>query len=254
MKLLDIITKLDSVFPIADAANWDNVGWQIKSKNIDIDCILVAIDVTESVINEAIKANIKLIIVHHPFIFDFTDIKNSKWKKILYDKLIKNNINIYVLHTNFDKNINGMSFLIAQDLKLNNIKYFDSDKFSVSGWYDDLSLRKVITLVKSYFGFEQIKVITNNLATKINKVVLAPGAGGNIIELINKEKDSTVSLLITGEMKWHQELEARDKDINVLILGHNMEEKFVNFISMFLLEHFNTIKIKKYFFQQTIFI
>lgn len=119
MKLLDIINELDSAFPICDAANWDNVGWQIKTKtkSIDISNILIAIDVTDSVINEAIQANIKLIIVHHPFIFDFTELKNNKWKKILYDKLIQNKINVYVLHTNFDRNINGMSFFNCSRIK-----------------------------------------------------------------------------------------------------------------------------------------
>lgn len=258
MKLLDIINELDCTFPVCDAADWDNVGWQIKtkSKNIEISNILIAIDVTNSVINEAIQANIKLIIVHHPFIFDSADLKNNKWKKILYDKLIQNKINVYVLHTNFDRNINGMSFLIAQELKLNEIKYFDAEKFSVSGYYENLSLKKVIKSVKSYFGFKEIKVVTNNLATKINRVVLAPGAGGSVVELINNEKEhkETISLLITGEMKWHQELEARDKGLNVLIIGHNMEEKFVYFISTFLVQRFDNITIKKYFFQHSLFI
>lgn len=147
-------------------------------------------------------------------------------------------------------------FLIAQELKLNKIKYFDAEKFSVSGYYDNLSFKKVIKFVKSYFGFKQIKVVTNNLAAKINWVILAPGAGGSVIELINNEKKykETVPLLITGEMKWHQELEARDKGLNVLIIGHNMEEKFVHFISAFLLQRFNNIIIKKYFFQHSLFI
>lgn len=264
MKLLEIIDKLDSAFPVSDAADWDFVGWQVKgkNKNLDIANILIALDITESVISEAIHENIKLIIVHHPFIFSksISTLTNSKWKKLLYQTLKKYNINVYVLHTNFDSSPKGMGYLIAQDLKLKNITHFDHEKLSVLGTFDNIPLKTVIKNIKSYFGFKKIKVVTNNLTTKINKVIVAPGAGGMIIELLNKSDSvankKDISLIITGEMKWHQEIEARDKNINVLIVGHNMEEKFVDFISIFLHEKIFTkesVKIRKYFFQQAIY-
>lgn len=262
MKILDIINKLDKIFPTTDALAWDFVGWQIKgnNKNININKILIAIDVTESVINEAIKNNIKLIIVHHPFIFskNITTLTNNRWKKILQQKLLDNNINIYVLHTNFDRSPKGMGFLIAKDLELNNIKYFDDEKLCILGNYNNLTLKKVIKKVKLYFGFKKIKVLNNNLNTKINNVIIAPGAGGSIIEFLDKQIDGQekISLIITGEMKWHQELEAKDKNINILILGHNMEEKFVDFLNDLLINEIfinDDIKIQKYFFQQSFY-
>lgn len=256
MKLGEIIDKLESVFPAKDAAKWDFVGWQVKSKatDIDIDNILISLDVTEEVIDSAIKDDIKLIIAHHPFIFahSINALKNNKWKQELYKKLVDNDINVFVLHTNFDKNPNGMSLLIAQDLKLKNIKHFDPEKFSVVGQYDNRPLRDVISIVKAYYGFEKIKVVTHDLDTKINKVIIAAGAGGVIIEFLNKSVSlkNDISLLITGEVKWNQELEARDKNINVLILGHEMEEKFVNFMIEFLVNKIfvqETIKFTKYY-------
>lgn len=258
MKLTNIIDKLENIFLLEDAADWDFVGWEVKSKkkDIEINQILVALDVTESVIDAAIKSNIKLIVVHHPFVFakKITDLADSKWKKTLLTKMTANNINVYVLHTNFDSNRLGMNFLIAEDLKLTKIRFFDQEKLSVVGYYDNLPLAKVITNVKKYFGFKTIKVISNNLKTKVNKVLVASGAAGSIVELINKSDD--VSLVITGEMKWHQELEALDKNINVLVLGHNMEEKFVDFISEFLIVKVfeqEKVKIQKYFFKKALF-
>lgn len=255
MQLIKIIDQLEFTYPIKDAAKWDFVGWQVKSENkeINIDNILVTLDVTESVIDEAIKNNIKLIIAHHPFIFakNISALMNDTWKKTLYQKLLDHEINVFVLHTNFDKNLIGMSFLIAKDLKLNKIKHFDPEKFSVVGEYDNLSLSKVIKNVKKYYDIDKVKVVTNDFESKINKVIIAAGAGGIIIEFLNKTIGSPkdISLVITGEMKWHQELEARDKNISVLILGHEMEEKFVNFIATFLEDKVfkkNPIKIQKY--------
>lgn len=258
MKLTTIVDKLESAFPIEDAADWDFVGWQVKSKKKDVDIkqVLVALDVTDSVIKRAIENNIKLIIVHHPFIFakNIGTLANNKWKKVLLHKLIKNNINVYVLHTNFDKNRFGMNFSIAQQLQLEKIKYFDQEKFTVAGYYYNVPLARVIKKTKAYFGYDQIRLISKNVKVKINKVVVAAGAAGEIIELLDVSTD--VSLIIVGEIKWHQELEALDKNLNVLVLGHNMEEKFVDFISEFLINKVfeqEPIKIQKYFFPQAIY-
>lgn len=258
MKLATIIDKLESAFPTEDAADWDFVGWQVKSKKKDLDVkqVLLALDVTDSVIETAIKDNIKLIIVHHPFIFakSISALANSKWKKTLLHKLTKNNINVYVLHTNFDKNRFGMNFLIAEQLQLEKIKYFDQEKFSVVGYYHNLPLAKVIKRTKAYFGYDQIKLISKNTKAKVNKVIIAAGAAGEIVEILDANTD--VSLVIVGELKWHQELEALDKNLNVLVLGHNMEEKFVAFISEFLASKVfdqESIKIQNYFFPQAIY-
>lgn len=262
MRLVAIIDKLETAFPLEDAANWDFVGWQVRSKkkDVEINQILIALDVTDGVIEEAIKNRTKLIIVHHPFIFakNISALANNKWKKELLYKLTTNNINVYILHTNFDKHKFGMNFLIAEQLELTNVKYFDQEKLSVVGYYSNISLTKVINHTKAYFNFKKIKIVSKNLKAKINKVVIAAGAAGEIVELLNKANDTAhdVSLVIVGEIKWHQELEALDKNINVLILGHNMEEKFVDFISDFLITKVfeqEKIKIQKYFFPKAFF-
>lgn len=259
MKLFDLIKKIETTFLLQDACDWDFVGWQIKAtkQDFEIKQVLIALDVTNAVIETAIKANIKLIICHHPFIFakNLADKTIDETKRILYQKLIKHQINVYVLHTNFDKNLNGMNWLIAKDLKLNNLNYFDQEKLAVIGQFSNLTLETIIENVKNYFAFEQVKVISNNLKTKINNVLLVSGAGGSVIETVSSKEN--IDLFITGEMKWHQELLAWDKNINVIILGHNMEEKFVNFISEFLLSD-DLIKkdltIQQYFFPKAIFI
>lgn len=258
MKLATIIDKLENAFPVEDAADWDFVGWQVKSKKKDVEIkqVLLALDVTDSVIETAIKNNIKLIIVHHPFIFakSINALVNNKWKKTLLHKLTKHNINVYVLHTNFDKNRFGMNFLIAEQLQLAKVKYFDQEKFTVAGYYHNLPLKKVIKRIKAYFGYKQIKLISKNDKVKIKKVIVAAGAAGEIVEMLDASTD--VSLVIVGEIKWHQELEALDKNLNVLVLGHSMEEKFVNFMSEFLINKVfeeEPIKIQKYFFPLAIY-
>jgi len=69
----------------------------------------------------------------------------------------------------------------------------------VIGQYSDLTLFEIIKNLKNYFGFDQVKVITNDLKTKINNVLLSSGAGGSVIEAMPNNQN--IDLFITGEMK-----------------------------------------------------
>lgn len=263
MKVQEIINLLEKNFPITDACQWDNTGWQIKAKNSDllVTNILVALDISNQVVETAIKNKANLIICHHPFFFDIQidDLKEDNWKYYIYQKLVENNINIYVMHTNFDKNINGLNMNMAKDLKFQEIQYFDNEQLAVTGSYNNEVLTSIIKNIKNYFGYEKVQVISNNLEAKINQVILSAGAGGSLVHDLadySLIKEPNI-LFITGEMKWHQQVEAIDKNINVMIVGHSMEEKFIDYITVFLksqIEIKDNIKIKKYFIKKSFFI
>ena len=99
VKVVDVIEKLELVAPLDIQEVWDNSGWQIDLGNKNTNKILLALNVTESVVDYAIDNKCDLIISHHPLIF--TPLKMIKNKVII--KAIQNNIQIYSMHTNFDK-------------------------------------------------------------------------------------------------------------------------------------------------------
>ena len=69
MILQDIINIIESVAPLNYQENWDNSGLQVGNRNAKVNEALLTVDVTESVVNEAIALGCNLIISHHPLLF-----------------------------------------------------------------------------------------------------------------------------------------------------------------------------------------
>jgi len=127
-KISEIASIIEEIAPIRLAEDWDNVGLIIGDYNQDIKKILLALDITSEVVNEAEQLKVDLIITHHPLIF-------SPIKKITQDsyitkiaiELIKNNISVYTAHTNLDKSPRGTSYSLANLLGLQNLSYLKLD-------------------------------------------------------------------------------------------------------------------------------
>jgi dinuclear metal center YbgI/SA1388 family protein len=103
----------------------DNVGLQIGSVDRKIKNILLCLELTNEVIDDAIKKGCNLIISHHPLIFSplkKIDLQNDKNSKLI-ERLIKKDITLYSAHTNLDYTKDGVSFELAKVLNLKNIEF-----------------------------------------------------------------------------------------------------------------------------------
>jgi dinuclear metal center YbgI/SA1388 family protein len=137
--LKDICNLLESIAPLSLQENYDNCGLLIGDKNKKIKSVLISLDVTEAVVDEAIKDGCDVIIAHHPLVF-------SGIKKINPDteqgrciiKAVKNDIAIYAGHTNFDNIENGVNAVIASKIGLLHTKILQPKKNT---------LKKMITFV-----------------------------------------------------------------------------------------------------------
>jgi len=136
MKCSEIIKNLEEWAPKEIAWQKDNVGLQVGSADRNINNILLCLDLTSNVIDEAVEKNCNLIISHHPLLFhplkkvDLQKDKNSR----LIEKLIKKEINLYSEHTNLDYTKNGVSFELAKILELKNIDFLiksDSNQYKL---------------------------------------------------------------------------------------------------------------------------
>lgn len=117
MKAQEIYKVIEQIAPLYLAEDWDNSGLQIGSYNRDINKVLLTLDVTKEVIQEAIEKDVQLIVSHHPFIFNGIKslcIDNGKGE--LVAQLIKNNISVYSAHTNLDSAKLGLNHYIANQL------------------------------------------------------------------------------------------------------------------------------------------
>ncbi|OPJ57056.1 Nif3-like dinuclear metal center hexameric protein [Alkalithermobacter paradoxus] len=129
MLLKDIIKIFENKYPKNLAYDWDNIGLIIGDSQRDIRKILVALEATEEVVDEAIEKDVDLVITHHPFLFKGLKrvTKDTPKGNCIY-KLIKNDIAVYSSHTNFDIAYDGLNDEICSMLELENIKILDKTK------------------------------------------------------------------------------------------------------------------------------
>lgn len=119
-----ITAFLDYWAPPSIKFSYDNVGLQAGDANSEVSAILTTLDLTDAVIDEAIENNVNLIVAHHPLIFPtISSVTTSTAIGKLLIKLIKNDIHFYVSHTNLDSIKDGVSFVLAEKLGLQNIEF-----------------------------------------------------------------------------------------------------------------------------------
>ncbi len=123
VKCSEIIKFMEGLAPVSLAEDWDNVGLIIGSPGQEVKKVLVCLDVTSRVAEEAVEKKVSLIISHHPFIFKGIKRINENEPKggIIY-KLIRNGTGVYSAHTNLDFAVGGINDTLAGILGLSNIK------------------------------------------------------------------------------------------------------------------------------------
>lgn len=114
-----IISLLEGFAPKKMAVEGDPVGLQVGSLNKPIKKVMIALDVLESVVDEAIEGKVDLIIAHHPLLYrPLKKIDTSTSKGKVIEKLIKNDITVYAAHTNLDVTRLGVNEWLADQLQL----------------------------------------------------------------------------------------------------------------------------------------
>lgn len=123
MKIGDILDTLERFAPLSFQDSFDNAGLQVGLTKVEATGVLLCLDVTESVIDEAIGLGYNLIISHHPLIFKpVKSITGKNYVERCIMKAIQHNITIYSAHTNLDNILNGVNHKIAEMLNMRNLK------------------------------------------------------------------------------------------------------------------------------------
>ncbi|MBN1821552.1 MAG: Nif3-like dinuclear metal center hexameric protein [Prolixibacteraceae bacterium] len=157
LKVKDVVSLIESIAPVNYQESYDNSGLQVGSPEMEINSALITLDVTEDVIDEAIKSGCNLIIAHHPLIFSgIKSLTGKNYVERSITKAIKNDVAIYAAHTNLDSISNGVNAKICEKLNLKNCRILKPS----SG-----NLKKLVTFIP----FEH--------AEKVRKAVFEAGAG-----------------------------------------------------------------------------
>ena len=123
MLLQHLVQHLESVAPVHYQETYDNAGLIVGDKSLEVSSALIALDITEEVVDEAIKHGCGLIISHHPLIFKgLKRITGSNEVERCLVKAIRNNIAIYAAHTNLDSITGGVNSMICKKIGLKNCR------------------------------------------------------------------------------------------------------------------------------------
>ena len=123
MKISQITNYLESLAPLSSQEGYDNSGLIVGSKDDEVSSVLIALDCTEEIIEEAKRKNCQMIIAHHPIVFKgLKKLNGSNYVERTVIRAIQSNIAIYAIHTNLDNYRFGVNKEIGNRLGLSNLK------------------------------------------------------------------------------------------------------------------------------------
>lgn len=124
IKGTEIIESLRRIAPDAKPVSGGHSGLLIGTPHKNVKKVLVTLDVTFDVVNEAISHNVDLIITHHSAISDnFNHLKTDTVKGMMIESLLKNDIAVYCTHGGFDTAINGVNEIICEKLNIRDTNF-----------------------------------------------------------------------------------------------------------------------------------
>lgn len=122
-KISQVTSLLEQLAPLSSQESYDNCGLIVGSYSDDVTNILVTLDCTEDVVQEAIDRNCNLIVAHHPIVFGgLKKINGKNYVERAVLKAIKNDVAIYAIHTNLDNAFHGVNAEISARLGLTNTR------------------------------------------------------------------------------------------------------------------------------------
>ena len=214
-KIKDIMDYIEGFAPLSLAMEFDNVGLLVGDCDTQVDTVLVALDNTPEVIDEA-----GLIISHHPVIFE--PLKSIGTDSPVYG-LIKNGISALCLHTNLDLSpVFGVNTCLAEAVGVKDGAFVEGECLYIGELDSEMTNRDFALKVKTALGCDGLRLTMPDKTVK--KVALCSGSGGDLAPLA---ASLGADVLLTGEIKHHQILDANSAGIAVLDAGHFRSEDVV---------------------------
>lgn len=228
MKIKQLVQFLDKRYnvDVCDEIDYGKLGLQIGDLDVELTSVLLTLDVTNDVVDEAIKLGSNLIISHHPVIFNpmlrFTE--QSKSSKLLR-KLIQSNISVYNMHTNLDLAVGGVNDALADAFGLINTKTIDTgtplENYIRYGTIIPSTLKDYANKLKEVCNIPVVKVL-GNLEKEVKSVAILGGAGSDVMYQ-NQAILLQVDVYVTSEIKHHEAMYANLAGLAMIEIPHSAE-------------------------------
>ncbi|MGA1306865.1 MAG: Nif3-like dinuclear metal center hexameric protein [Candidatus Kapaibacteriota bacterium] len=233
MTISDLNERLNELFPPETAWSGDAIGLQIDHHphNGDIQSLLIAYEINEEVLSEAVFRQVDCICVFHPLIFSplRTITRQDRVSSLVYD-LIRHNIGVIVIHTNFDTHPHGTNALAARSIGLDDtsLQPLIPDQMHphfgmgiIGSLKESMNTQKFAEYCAHVFG-APIR-FTKGKTDTIQTIAMVCGSGSQYMQAAI---DANVDCFITADVKYHQ-FHAAKGTIMLIDPGHAEMEQFV---------------------------
>lgn len=230
MKVGDIVTALDHFAPLPLQEGWDNAGLQVGLPAAEVSGALLCLDVTEAIIDEAVRSGCNLIVSHHPLIFrPLRHITGATEPERVVRRCLREDIAVVSMHTNLDNAPQGVNRRIADTLGLTDIRLIgrrsgggiEGGSGVIGRLQGPMAADDFIIEVKRRFDVE-CALAGELLRRPIATVAICGGAGDCLLdEAIAEGADA----FITGEIHYHTYF-GHQQEIQLLAIGHYQSEQF----------------------------
>ena len=236
MRCTDVMELLEDLSPVSYAEGWDNVGLLLGRKDKTVHKVMLALDATDDVVQQAVLQGVDMLITHHPLLF-------SAVKRITEDdfigrrliNLIKDDICYYAMHTNFD--VMGMADAAADLLQLHSCEVLEvtyEDELSKEGigrigrLPHEMSLKECAQYCKTVFDLNSVRIYGDEDAP-VETIAIVPGAGDDYIK---NALAMGADVFITGDIGHHDGLDAMEQGLAVIDASHyGIEKLFVPYMA-----------------------
>ena len=232
----EIEQALFELTPREGAMDWDNVGHLLGDPDSQVSRVLVALDITEDVADEALAHGCELIVAHHP-------VMNCRWLPVqsvrsdtpqghLLLKLLRNGVSAICMHTNLDVAWGGVNDILAEKLKLVDPgPLCDNGLGRVGRLEEPMDLADFVRFVSRSLGCNGVRYA--GAGKPVCRVAVGGGACGDFEDDAIRAGCDT---FVTADLSYHQFLDAKGKGINLIDAGHfptedPVCEKLVQYVS-----------------------
>lgn len=223
----DIAKVIEAFAPKSLQESYDNAGLQVGNPGMPVTAALLCLDITEEILDEAIRRQCNLVITHHPLIFrGLKSLTGGNAIERIAIKAIRNNVAIYSAHTNLDSAWDGVSHEMAHMLGMKDIEVLEPREddsrtgLGVIGNMRPTPKMEFLRKVKETFGVKALKYSEQSPQLVIKRVALCGGSGASLIPNAIK---AGADVIITGDVKYH-DFTAYGLDILIADIGHYESE------------------------------
>ena len=204
----DILNCITEIAPLEWQEDYDNAGLQVGDLNAEVHKALIALDVTEKLVDEAVEKHCDLIVSHHPLIFHgLKQLTPETYIERAVMKAVKHDIAILSMHTNLDNSYLGVSRALAERLGLQNLRLLRPNLMDpeccgagMIGEYETpMEEMAFLSLVSDVLGTPCLRhsALTGK---KIQKVALCGGSGSPFMP---DALENQVDAYLTADIKYH---------------------------------------------------